>query len=55
MMGFAQKATLRMYPSVTKRNNMANLSPMRSPSQPMIKGTSAPPNIPKQSIPEKGE
>src|ERR1700686_5164050 len=54
MSGRAHIPTLKTKPKVRYRNSMQNRRPYRSPSQPMTKGTSAPPMIPEHRIPAKG-
>src|ERR1700732_5048484 len=54
MSGRAHTPTLKTNPKVRYRNSIPYRRPYRSPSQPMTKGTSAPPMIPEHRIPAKG-
>src|SRR5271154_1123430 len=54
MSGRAHTPTLNTNPKVTYRNSIPDRRPYRSPSQPITKGTSAPPMIPEHKIPANG-
>src|SRR5260221_14352711 len=54
MSGRAHTPTLKTTPKVRYRNSIPNRRPYRSPSQPITRGTRAPPMIPEHRMPAKG-